>query len=96
MNSLNQLIIEGVCTGNCNIIGNAVEIEIEVTRNEEKSLFPIFVYGNLAALCKERCTKGKGIRIVGRLTRSKWIDETGKHQAGIGITAEHIDFNGGE
>lgn len=92
MNSLNQLIIEGKCTGERNTYGNAVRFDVATTRNGETTEFPVFAYGGLASIANKMIKNGQKVRIVGRLTRNKWTDETGKRQAGISIVAEHIDF----
>lgn len=96
MNSLNQLILEGKCTGVRNTYGNAVCFDVAATRDGETTVFPVFAYGKLASAVSANITDGTKVRLVGRLTRTKWTDGTGKKQAGISIVAEHIDFMGGK
>ena len=37
-------------------------------------------------------TKGRGVRVVGRLKQSRWVDAEDKNRAKVSIIAEHIEF----
>ncbi len=40
-------------------------------------------------------TKGRGVRVVGRIKQDRWKDENGKSKEKTYIIAEHIEFKGG-
>lgn len=61
-------------------------------RRDEVSFFDIESWGNLASSCMQYCTKGRGVRVVGRLKQSRWQDTEGKNHSKVKIVAEHIDF----
>lgn len=61
-------------------------------RRDEVSFFDIESWGNLASSCMRYCTKGRGVRVVGRLKQSRWQDTEGKNHSKVKIVAEHIDF----
>lgn len=97
MNNLNQLIIEGKCTGEKDVYDTAVRfliatVKVATVKDERTMEFPVFAYGELARVANEKIKNGKKIRIVGRLARNKWTDETGRKQASISIVAEHIEL----
>ncbi len=61
-------------------------------RKQEVSFFDVETWGNLAANCARFCTKGRGVRVVGRLKQNRWQDTEGKNHSKIRIVAEHVDF----
>lgn len=61
-------------------------------RRQEVSFFDIETWGTLAASCSSYCTKGRGVRVVGRLKQNRWQDTEGKNHSKIRIVAEHVDF----
>lgn len=61
-------------------------------RKQEVSFFDIEAWGNLAESCAKSCTKGRGVRVVGRLKQNRWQDSEGKTKSRIKIVAEHVDF----
>lgn len=61
-------------------------------RRQEVSFFDIETWGNLATSCSRYCSKGRGIRVVGRLKQNRWQDTEGKNHSKIKIVAEHVDF----
>ena len=102
MNQLNSLILEG------NLVKDAVLTEpapgfkkcvftMGVNRfyknknNEavnEASFFDVEAYNQVA----EYCTKGRGVRVVGRLKQDTWKDTSGKTASRIYVVAEHIEY----
>ncbi len=106
MNQLNSLIIEGnvtrapelrepsagfkVCT-----IPLAVNRFYKNKAGEgvnEVSYFNVETYGKMAEVCMERCEKGRGLRVVGRLKQDRWKTKDGKSSSKICIIAEHVEF----
>ncbi len=61
-------------------------------RKQEVSFFDVETWGNLAANCSRYCTKGRGVRVVGRLKQNRWQDTEGKNHSKVRIVAEHVDF----
>ena len=59
---------------------------------QETSFFDVETWARLAELCGENCTKGRGVRVVGRLKQDRWVGTDGKHYSNIKVVAEHIEF----
>lgn len=47
---------------------------------------------NMPRRFKEKCVKGAGVRIVGRLKQNRWKDGGGKNCSKVFVVVEHIDF----
>ncbi len=106
MNQLNSLILEGNIAKDSELMEPAegfkvFKFPIGVNRwyknkdnqgVEEVSFFDIEAYGKLAEYCNKKATKGRGVRVVGRLKQDKWTGEDGKMQSKIFVVAEHIEF----
>lgn len=106
MNQLNSIILEGNVTRDvlfketthgCKVC----TIPIAVNRwyksddgrgVEEVSYFDVEVFGKMAEYCEKRVTKGRGLRVVGRLKQSRWKGADGKNASRVTIIAEHIEF----
>jgi single-strand DNA-binding protein len=54
--------------------------------------FDVTAWGKLAENTNSLGTKGRGVRVVGRIKQDRWTDANGKAQAKIVIIAEHIEF----
>ncbi len=59
---------------------------------KETSCFDIEVWGKLASRCFEGLTKGRGVRVVGRLVQDRWKDSSGYPRSRVKIVAEHVEF----
>lgn len=59
---------------------------------QETSFFDVETWSRLAELCQENCTKGRGVRVVGRLKQDRWVGTDGKRYSKIKVVAEHIEF----
>ncbi len=106
MNQLNSLIIEGNVTRDPEVKQTAngfkvCTVPIAVNRFyknsngegvNEVSYFNIETFGKMADACQEKCTKGRGIRVVGRIKQSRWITTEGKKTSKVSIIAEHVEF----
>ena len=106
MNQLNSIILEGNITRDvvfketphgCKVC----TIPLAVNRwyksgdgkgVEEVSYFDVEAFGKMAEYCEKRVTKGRGIRVVGRLKQSRWKGADGKNTSRVTIIAEHIEF----
>ncbi|WP_428768994.1 single-stranded DNA-binding protein [Treponema sp. HNW] len=105
MNSLNSIILEGnivqepvlretakgtsVCTFSIMCTRTYKQDE---GYEKEISFFNIDAWGKLAELTVKNGTKGRGVRVVGRLKQSRWVDSEEKNRSKISIVAEHIEF----
>ncbi len=105
MNSLNTIIVEGnvvqepvmretpkgthVCTFSLMTIRSYKKDD---SYEKEISFFEVETWAKLAELCMKNVSKGRGVRVVGRLKQSRWEGTDGKKRAKIGIIAEHVEF----
>ncbi len=106
MNQLNSLILEGNLVRDavltepapgfkkCNFT-MGVNRFYKNRKNEdvnEASFFDVEAYNQLAEWCGKKATKGRGVRVVGRLKQDTWKDESGKSASRIYVVAEHIEY----
>lgn len=59
---------------------------------KEVSFFDIESWAGTAQSCGKVLTKGRGVRVVGRLKQDRWNDESGQPKSRIKIVAEHVEF----
>ena len=105
MNSLNSILVEGNLTRDPVLAttpkGTAV-CNFSVASNrfyrsddelqKEVSFFDVEVWSRLAERCGEELTKGRGVRVVGRLKQDRWQDKEDKPRSRVKIVAEHVEF----
>jgi single-strand DNA-binding protein len=105
MNSLNSILIEGNLTKDPALTetpkGTPV-CKMTVASNrfyrqdeelqKEVSFFEVEVWSRLAEACAANLTKGRGVRVVGRLKQDRWTDTEGKIHERVKIVAEHVEF----
>ena len=105
MNNLNSILLEGnlvadpelryipkgtpVCSF-CVACNRYFKQEEEL--QQEVSYFDITTWNRLAEVCNEYLSKGRGVRVVGRLKQDRWEDQEGKTRAKVHIVAEHVEF----
>lgn len=46
----------------------------------------------MAQACEKHLTKGRGVRVVGRLKQDRWTDEEGSSHNRIKVVGEHVEF----
>jgi len=106
MNQLNSLILEGNLVRDAVLSEPApgfkkCTFSVGVNRfyknrkNEdvsEASFFDVEAYGKIAEYCGSKATKGRGVRVVGRLKQDTWKDTNGKTASRIYVIAEHIEY----
>ena len=105
MNSLNSVLIEGNLTRDpdlgetpkgtsvCNFaIASNRYYKQEEELQHEVSFFDVEVWSRLADACAEHLTKGRGVRIVGRLKQDRWQDPEGNPRSKVRIVGEHVEF----
>ena len=105
MNNLNSVLLEGnlcrdpelrytpkgtpVCTL---VVASNRSYKVEGERQDEVSFIETTAWGKLATVCAEHLTKGRGVRIVGRLKQERWEDADKNTRAKVLIVAEHVEF----
>lgn len=101
MNGINSLLLEGELSeistrknGKINVatLKLCVTRIIEELRKIESYYFDVECYGHLAEISEVQFEKGRGVRIVGRLSQSSILDSDEKTHLRTFIIAEHIDF----
>lgn len=101
MNSINSLILEGTVS-DTKLNEDTLNFSVNVSRFyrnslgencEEVSTFDVvFPYREYNKTLVGRITKGRKVRIVGRLHMCKKCDTQGKKQSKIDVLAEHIEL----
>ena len=105
MNSLNSILLEGNLTADPEIrstpngtevltfsIGNNRSYKVNDEYVQEASFFNVEVWGRLATACANNLSKGRGVRVVGRLKQDRWTDEYGAKRSKVKIVGEHVEF----
>ena len=59
---------------------------------EEVSFIEATTSGKLATVCAEHLSKGRGVRLVGRIKQERWEDVEGESRSKVVIVAEHVEF----
>jgi len=104
MNSLNLIAIEGNLTRDPEMkytSGGSAVCNLSIASNrsykkgdgyvKEVSFFDVTCWGKTAEACSENLTKGRGVRVVGRLKQDRWGQE-GNARSRVVIVADHVDF----
>ena len=59
---------------------------------DEVLFITIQAWGALAKSCLAYLSKGRGVRVVGRLRQERWTDKEGASHERIVVVAEHVEF----
>ena len=105
MNNLNSSLLEGnlardpelrytpngtpICTLT---LASTRTYKIDGERTEEVSFIEATTCGKLAQVCAEHLSKGRGVRVVGRIKQERWEDADGNARSKVVIVAEHVEF----
>jgi len=105
MNNLNSIILEGNLTKDpsmdktprgtavCNfVVASNRFYKTEEGRQSEVGFFDVEVWSRLAETCSEYLSKGRGVRVVGRLKQDRWTNPEGEHRSRVRIVGEHVEF----
>jgi len=105
VNNLNSILLEGnLCrdpelrhtpsgTPLCTLVVSSVRTyKLEGERTEEVSFVEAVTAGKLATVCAEHLTKGRGVRLVGRIKQERWEDADGNARSKVVIVCEHVEF----
>ena len=105
LNDLNSVLLEGtlardpelrytpkgapVCTL---MVASRRTCKLDGERVEEVSFVETAAPDKLGEVCAEHLTKGRGIRVVGRLKQERFDDADGNAREKFLIVAEHVEF----
>lgn len=105
MNNLNSIILEGNLTKDpvmdktpkgtavCHFtVASNRYYKSDGDRQEEVGFFDVEVWSRLAETCSDYLTKGRGVRVVGRLKQDRWTNPEGEPRSRIHIVGEHVEF----
>jgi len=105
MNNLNSILIEGNLvkepvtrttnkgTATCTFtIASNRFYKQESGFEKEVSYFDVETWAKLAESCQAKGSKGRGVRVVGRLKQDRWNGSDGKSRSKVIIVAEHVEF----
>ena len=105
MNNLNSIILEGNLTRDpvldktprgipfCRFtVASNRFYKSEGERHEEVGFFEVETWSRLAETCGEYLTRGRGVRVVGRLKQDRWTNDEGQPRSRIRIVGEHVEF----
>jgi single-strand DNA-binding protein len=65
---------------------------VKAETTEEVLFITVQAWGALAKSCLEYLSKGRGVRVVGRLRQERWTDKDGGNRERIVVVAEHVEF----
>lgn len=105
MNNLNSVLIEGnlvrdpmyettpegtpICTFT---IASSRFFNRGYGAEKEVNYIDIETFGKLAESCRDKGSKGRGVRIVGRLRQDRWNDSNGERRSRVVVVTEHVEF----
>ena len=105
VNNLNSILLEGnlsrepelrytqsgtpICTL---VVASNRSYKLDGERVEEVSFVEGVTAGKLATVCAEHLSKGRGVRLVGRIKQERWEDADGNARSKVVIVAEHVEF----
>ncbi|MDA3955505.1 single-stranded DNA-binding protein [Oceanispirochaeta sp.] len=105
MNNLNSVILEGnlVRDPEANLTPKGTPVckfslasnrfyKSEGIRQSEVSYFDVEVWSKVAEACEKHLSKGRGVRVVGRLKQDRWTDDQGDSHYKVKVVGEHVEF----
>ena len=105
MNSMNTIMLEGNLTRDpelretpkgtpvCSFsVASNRFYRYEEELQKEVSFFDIETWARSAERCGEELSKGRVVRVVGRLKQDRWTYGEGKKHSRVKIVADHVDF----
>ncbi|MDA3958289.1 MAG: single-stranded DNA-binding protein [Oceanispirochaeta sp.] len=64
----------------------------EGIRQSEVSYFDVEVWSKVPEACEKHLSKGRGVRVVGRLKLDRWTDDQGDSHYKVKVVGEHMEF----
>ena len=105
MNNLNSVLVDGNVVADpdyretskgtpvCNFrLGSNRYYRVDTELQEEANFFDIETWAKSAERCRDGLSKGRNVRVVGRLKQDRWTDDQGGKHSRIKIVADHVDL----
>ncbi len=105
MNDLNSILLEGNLardpvltttpsgTPVCNFtVASHTEFKKNKEQHKDTSFFNVEAWSKLGENCAEYLSKGRGVRVVGRIKQDRWQDGDGRPRSRVKLVAEHVEF----
>lgn len=106
MNQLNSIILEGNLVKDAELLEpvsgfKVCKFAIGVNRYyknkkdvgvNEVSFFDVETFGKTADYCLKKASKGRGVRVVGRLKQETWKDDAEKTHSRVFVIGEQVEF----
>ncbi len=105
MNNLNSVLVDGNVVADpdyrettkgtpvCHFrLGSNRYYRVDTELQEEANFFDVETWAKSAERCRDALTKGRNVRVVGRLKQDRWTDEEGGKHARVKIVADHVDI----
>jgi len=109
MNNLNSVLLEGNLVRDPELVrfvgSESLLTKFSIASNryyrnqkgesvEEVLFIPVNVWGRLAENCSTYLSKGREVRVVGRLRQERWTDKEGNNRDRFVVVADHVEFRG--
>jgi single-strand DNA-binding protein len=105
MNQLNSVLVDGRLVRSPNLAYTtngkaACRFVIATNRfykqeddyKQETSFLEVSTWGRQAEVCHDYLTKGRGVRVYGRLKQDKWADKEGQIHSKVYIVSDRVEF----
>jgi single-strand DNA-binding protein len=105
MSNFNQVLIEGNLTRDPELRLTPKGSKVAVftiasnryygsgeNRTEEVSFFEVEAWNRLAEVCGEYLTKGRGVRVIGRLKQDRWQTTEGENRSKVKVVSREVEF----
>ena len=105
MNQLNVVLIEGNLSRDPELrytrsgsavanfsIGSNRRWKQDGEQKEEVSFIDVTTFGKLAEVCQEYLSKGRGVRVHGRIKQERWEDDSAQRRSRVVVIADSVDF----
>ena len=105
MNNLNSVLIDGnLCadpevretpkgTLVCNFrLASNRYYRQDTELQEEANFFDVETWAKSAERCRDKLSKGRNVRVVGRLKHDRWSDDQGNPRSRVKIVADHVEL----
>lgn len=66
--------------------------EVNDEKVKEVSFFDVESWGKLGEAVANNLSKGRGVRVIGRLKQYRWQNDEGQNRSRVKIVADHIVF----
>ena len=105
MNNLNSVLVDGNVVADpdyrettkgtpvCNFrLGSNRYYRVDTELQEEANFFDVETWAKSAERCRDKLSKGRNVRVVGRLKHDRWNDDQGNPRSKVKIVADHVEL----